>query len=159
MPVSLKVLKVREKVVQLRNQGLTWAEVAKKTKMPMRAAQNTHHNFKSIHSVLDRPRSGRRRIPTSRQDRALVTAMRKNEVPSAEELTREYVRIDDTKISVSTTRRRLGTMNMKCLPTGCAQFLSVPQISVRSRLATKVKPMGKNAMGSYIFTYEASLWL
>lgn len=106
-------LENRVKIQLLHEQGKSQVEISRTVKCSRRAVQLTLERFAATGTHSDRPRTGRKRVTTDREDRKLVRESLKNRKKKSSELAAEFSVASNKTISARTTRRRLQEAGLK----------------------------------------------
>lgn len=102
----------RSKAVLLHSQGQSQSKIAKIMKRSRYAIQAAIKRFKETGSYENRPKSGRKRITTERDDRFLTRLSLKNRMKSSKDLSAELNERQGISVSARTVRRRLVQANL-----------------------------------------------
>ena len=97
----------RVKIVVLREEGYSLSVIASKVKCSRSCVSKTLARLKETKSLKDRKRSGRPRISSLREDRALVRISTQNRRLTSSHLKREWQETSGVLSSARTVRRRL----------------------------------------------------
>ena len=97
----------RAQIVALKNEGLTHRQVSKKLNVSIAVITSTLQRLEETSSLENRPRSGRPRISTPRDDRKLLNLVRKNRMMSSTELAALWILASGAKADPRTVRNRL----------------------------------------------------
>jgi len=97
----------RVKVIILKEEGYSVEAIAKRVKCSHSAVSKTVKRHKETGSVDDRPRSGRPRLSTLRDDRELLRISLRNRMFTSTQLKREWNETSLISCSARTVRRRL----------------------------------------------------
>ena len=97
----------RTRVVVLVEEGYSMNEVAKKMKVSRCCVQQIVKKYKNTGTVVDRPRCGRPKVSTNRQDRELVQLSLRQRKTTVPELRCEWAKMSGVSVSTQTVCRRL----------------------------------------------------
>ena len=103
----------RERAIGMLNAGSSVRDVARHFGYHERTIHRLKTKFNQTGSVSDRPRSGRPRKTTGRQDRYIVTSSRRNRFMSRRRLADRLLRATGTRISVQTVQNRLRAAGLR----------------------------------------------
>lgn len=103
----------RVKIQLLHEQGKTQKEIAKLVKCSRCAVQSAIKRFVETGSHANKPRTGRKRVTTSRQDRKLIRESVKDRKKTSSELAVALTEETGHPISARTARRRLVEAGLK----------------------------------------------
>lgn len=106
-------LEKRVEIQLLHEQGKSQVEISRTVKCSRRAVQLAIERFAATGTHGDRPRTGRKRITSDREDRKLVRESLKNRKKKSSELAAELSAESNKTISARTTRRRLQEAGLK----------------------------------------------
>lgn len=101
----------RVQIVTLKNEGYTHRQISGKLGVSVGVVSNTIKRLKETTSYENRPRSGRPRISTPRDDRKLLNLVRKDRKLSSTELAGLWILASGIKASPRTVRSRLFEAN------------------------------------------------
>lgn len=123
----------RNQVVGMLQNGASQGRVAERFAVSQSVISRLWMRFQERGEVAERPRSGRPRSTTARQDRYISIIARRNRFHDASSLNRQFAAATGTRISSQTLRRRLHDNNLW----SCRPALRIP-LSVRHRQARLV---------------------
>jgi len=104
----------RAQVVALKEiSGLSLNEIAKKLNKSRHAVQNAYKKHLESNTLVDKPRSGRPRESTKRQDRMLKRLVLKNRRSSSKNLATQWYNAAGPSKSPKTVRRRLNEQGLR----------------------------------------------
>uniref|UniRef100_A0A2A4K090 Transposase Tc1-like domain-containing protein n=1 Tax=Heliothis virescens TaxID=7102 RepID=A0A2A4K090_HELVI len=106
-------LEKRVQIQLLHEQGKSQVDISKTVKCSRRSVQYAIQRFSATGSHQNRPRTGRKRITTDRQDRQLLRESLRNRKKTSSELAAEFSEQMKKTISARTTRRRLQEAGLK----------------------------------------------
>lgn len=104
----------REQAVGRLNAGQRPQVVANAFNCNVRTIQRLRERHTATNSTNDRPRSGRPRVTTQRQDRYILRQHLHNRFLCATHTARQTIGINQRPISDDTVRRRLQSSNLRC---------------------------------------------
>ncbi|CAH1984805.1 unnamed protein product [Acanthoscelides obtectus] len=114
----------RVKIQVLHEQGKSQVDIAKTVKYSHRCVQYTIQRFARTGSLNDRPRRGRKRIATDREDRVLTRESLKKRKKTSIVLAAELSAQTNRPISTRTTRRKLQEAGLNGRKAGKKPWLS-----------------------------------
>lgn len=94
--------------------GHTAQAVANHFHVNVRTIYRLQERFRTTNTTDDRPRTGRPRVTTRRQDRHIVRRHVQNPFQQASETARQTVGTHGRPLSTATVRRRLSSRNLQC---------------------------------------------
>jgi transposase len=109
MPRTLKLNREQQRVeiLTLRNQGLSWSQIATATNKSRSSVWKTVKRVQSTGNFKDASRSGRPRQLNERDRRAVIGILRNSTAKTAEAIRREAAAHHNIKVSAQTIRRSL----------------------------------------------------
>jgi len=99
-------------VVELRRMGLAQKVIARRLRITQGAVSKILHRFRNHGSPSPRPRSGRPRVSTARDDRALLRLARENRMRTANWMRNQWMPTLRRPLSRRTVNRRLTTSGL-----------------------------------------------
>lgn len=121
----------RLKIQVLSEQGISNAEISRRLKISRGSVVYNLKKFKDTQSVKNRPRTGRNRITSEREDRELVRSSLRDRRRTSSELAAELSAARNTPISAVTVRRRLLEANLRGCKARKKPLLSVANMKSR----------------------------
>lgn len=103
----------RAQIVLLHSQRKTITAIAKKIKCSRCAVRTTIKRYQETGSFSNRPRSGRKRITTAREDRELQRISLRDRRKSSKQLASELLLQHRIAVSAQTVRRRLVNVGLR----------------------------------------------
>lgn len=114
MPKQSEIsFEIRVKIQLLHEQGKTQKEIAKLVKCSRCAVQSAIKRFAETGTHANKPRTGRNRVTTSREDRKLIRESVKDRKKTSSELAAALTEETGKSISARTARRRLVEAGLK----------------------------------------------
>lgn len=149
-------LEQRVQIQVLHEQGKSQVQISKTVKCSRRAVQLAIERFVATGSHLSRPKSGRKRITTDREDRKLVRESLKNRKKTSSELAAELSTEVNKTISARTTRRRLQEAGLKGCKARKKPWLSDNNKRARYAWALKYQYFTKEDWSNIIWSDESN---
>ena len=103
----------RGRALGLLESGQSQRQVARTLAVSQSVVSRLQTRYNNTGQVRDRPRSGRPRATTQRQDRFLVTLARRNRFDDASNLNRQFHQATGVRITPQTLRNRLHAANFR----------------------------------------------
>lgn len=103
----------RLRIKILHEQGMSQVKIAREVKCSRCAVQYAINRFKETGTHENRPRTGRRKVTTEREDRLLIRQSLQNRKKTALELAAALSEAKGSSVSVYTVRRRLLKAGLK----------------------------------------------
>lgn len=103
----------RAQIVLLSSQNKSVSNIAKTMKCSRGAVRYTVQRYKDSGSYQNKPRSGRKRVTTARDDRILERMVLRNRTKSSKELSSELLESNRVSVSARTVRRRLVSAGLR----------------------------------------------
>ena len=116
----------RKKMIKLHQKGVSNREISRRIKCNEKSVRKTLQKFFATGSVNDAPKSGRPRVTTHREDRAIKIRGLRNSFETANDV-RKYCN-PDQKCSLSTVKNRSKEFKLR----GCIARRK-PMVSARNR--------------------------
>lgn len=114
MPKTRELSEVeRSQIVILKKQGLSIHEIARQLQFSRCAVRTTIRRFEETRCYKSKPRSGRKKITTVKQDRILQRMSLRNRRLSSKDLSSQLNEHYKLKISPSTVRQRLSDVGLR----------------------------------------------
>jgi transposase len=126
-------------VIDLKNQGKSFKEIAQETGIPSSTAKSIVQKHKTFRTVEDLPGRGRKRKTTARIDRKIIGQVKANRRLSAVQVAEGLQRTDNIFISSKTVRRRLHEAHFQSRIAQKKPFLSVKHKKARLQFAQEHK--------------------
>ena len=104
----------REQIIGRLQAGERPTVIANAMNCSVRTIERLTERYNATNSTADRPRSGRPRITTARQDRHLHRQHLQERFRTATESARQTIDTNRRHIRAETVRRRLRTFNLSC---------------------------------------------
>ena len=98
---------IRAKIVALKSEGYSHRQIRDELNVSVGVVTSTLKRLKETTSYENRPRSGRPRVSTPRDDRNLLNLARKNSQMSSNELAAQWTLASGLKAAARTVRSRL----------------------------------------------------
>jgi len=118
----------RQRAVGMLEAGMSLTDVALQFIRHVSTIHRLRHRLQGTGSVKDRPRSGRPRKTTPREDRFIVTSSRRNRRYSSRKLMRLLRNATGTRVSDQSVRNRLHSARLKA----CRPYVGIP-LTLRHR--------------------------
>ena len=103
----------RSNIIFLHQEGISMREIAKRVGCSRKGVSGVIQRFQETGNTNDKPRSGRPRKSSSREDRPLVRLSLSDRKKSSSELTRDWQETNNVQVHPSTVRRRLIAAGLK----------------------------------------------
>ncbi|MEN2496817.1 MAG: hypothetical protein MHMPM18_005239 [Marteilia pararefringens] len=145
----------RSKIVEKRNEGLSFMQIAKIYGVSKTAVQNTVRRFEETGSNLSRARSGAPRIFTDRDHRRLKRISLNSPSLSSSEISSEFSDQNIDCISAQHVRRILTKMNLRSYVAIRKPFLTRKMKQKRLDFAKKYVATDKNFWDDVYFSDES----
>ncbi|CAH1979621.1 unnamed protein product [Acanthoscelides obtectus] len=146
----------RGKIQVFHEQGKSQVDIAKTVKCSRRCVQYTIQRFSQTSSHKDRPRSGRKRITTDRQDRILTRESLKNRKKTSLVLAAELSEQINRPISTRTVRRRLQEVGLNGRKARKKPWLSDKNKKARYKWALKYKSFTEEDWSNIVWSDESN---
>ncbi len=140
-------VEVRSTVVTLSEEGYSQRAIAARLKVSLCAVQNILTKKEETGSVRDKPRSGRPKQTSSREDRLLVRLSLNNRRASSKQLKRELQDASGCSVSTGTVRRRLLHAGLKGCIAAKKPMLTAKHWSARFSWAKERRFWQQESMG------------
>ncbi|XP_072384514.1 uncharacterized protein [Diabrotica undecimpunctata] len=114
----------RGRIVALFEQGMSQRQISATLHVSQSVVLKTYARFLELGTLKNRPREGRRRVTSDRQDRFLGQMAGRNPTSSHPELQGQLLQTTGIDISVETIRKRLCSQNLLS-----RRQLRVPELS------------------------------
>ena len=124
----------RERAIDMLTAGMSARDVDRHFQRHESAISRLLNRFQQTGNVADRPRSGRPRKTTPREDRFLTTSSRRNTCLSSRKLGRLLRNATGTRVCYRTVRGRLHAARLKA----CCSYVGIP-LTLRHREKKKKK--------------------
>ena len=111
-----KTFEQRERAIGMLIAGMSARDDARHFKRHESTISQLLNRFQQTGNVADRPRSGRPRKTTPREDRFLTTSSRRNRLLSSRKLCRLLRNATSTRVCNRTVRNRLHAARLKACP-------------------------------------------
>lgn len=149
-------LEKRVQIQVLHEQGKSQVEISKTVKCSRRSVQYAIERFAATGSHRNRPRTGRKRITTGRQDRQLMRESLKNRKKTSSELAAE-LSVEITKsISARTIRRRLQEAGLRGCKARKKPWLSDDNKKARYEWALKHRSFTAEDWSNVVWSDESN---
>lgn len=113
MPKTRELTEVeRGQIVVLEKQGLSVSAIARQVKCARSTVRMTIKRYKESGSLTNKPKTGRKRKTTSRDERVLERMSLRDRKKGSKQLSSELFRLHNVAISPRTVRRRLCELNL-----------------------------------------------
>ena len=112
----------RERAIGMLTAGMSARDVARHFRRHESTISRLLNRFQQTWNVADRPRSGRPRKTTPREDRFLTTSSRRNRFLSSQKLARLLRNAPGTRVCDRTVRNRLHAARGKA----CRPYVGIP---------------------------------
>lgn len=145
----------RSDIIQDHQNGITKKDIAKKYALSISTVSRTISRYKNTGSNDDKPRSGRPRVSSIRQDRAILREIKKNPCLTATQLVENLFVVSSKRVSVCTVRRRLYEKNFHGRRPRKVPGLSKKNIKKRYKFALEHKNKDLDYWKSIIWSDEA----
>ncbi|PIO25555.1 hypothetical protein AB205_0200290 [Aquarana catesbeiana] len=129
----------RQTIVDLKREGLSCREIAKKVQVSVNAVSYTVKRHSETGGNWDRNRSGRPKATTKMEDKFLRITSRRNEKLTAQQLRAQLNLGRRKQVSLSTVKRRLNAA-------GLSSWVSVGKPLLKVQMKKKVEPSLKVQM-------------
>lgn len=120
----------RTRIIALWQEGLSRHQIANRLNIIRSTVSRTIRRYEETGGVQSRPRSGRPRVTTIREDRYIAQSARRNRSVTVPTLRSEFQRAHNRVISCATIRRRVLASGLRS-----RRPLRVPLLTVRHRIA------------------------
>lgn len=100
-------LEKRVEIISHHNRGDSIRDIAKRMKISYKGVQNTIKRYQSTGGYTDRKRSGRPKITTPAEDQTIILTSKRDRRLTASQIRGEFNRERETRISLTTVKRRL----------------------------------------------------
>lgn len=107
MPESQELVLARLRVIQLREEGKSYADISKLTQMPKTTVYNIAMKWIKNETVHNLPRPGRPRKTSAQDDRRIVRTMASTEDASARKMANISEEMLGVRVSATTIRKRM----------------------------------------------------
>ena len=114
----------RESAIGMLTAGMSARHVARHFQRHESTISRLPNRFQQTGNVADRPRSGRPRKTTPRENRFLMTSSRRNRIRSSRKLGRLLRNATGTRVCDRTVRNRLHAARLKA----CRTYVGIPLI-------------------------------
>lgn len=149
-------LENRIKIKLLHENGKSQKEIAKLVECSRCAVQSAIKRFAQTGSHSNKPRTGRKRITTKREDRKLVRESIKNRKKTSSELAAALSEEAGKPISARTARRRLGEAGLKGCKARKKPWLSVANKRKRYEWALRHKHFTEEDWSNVVWSDESN---
>lgn len=129
----------RLKIKILHEQGMSQVKIAREVKCSRCAVQYAINRFQETGSHENRPRTGRKRVTTDRDDRLLIRQSLQDRKKTAIDLAASLSEAKGKPVSVHTVRRRLLKAGLKGCKARKKPWLSEHNMKIRLEWALKHK--------------------
>ena len=120
--MTLMTFEQHERATGMPTAGMSARDVTRHFERHESTISRLLNRFQQTGSVADRPRSGRPRITTPREDRFLTTLSRRNRFLSSRKLGRLLRNATGTRVCGRTVRNRLHAARLKA----CRPYVGIP---------------------------------
>lgn len=147
----------RSQIVLLHSQGWSQQKIAKQMKHSRHAIQVTLKRYEETGSYENRPKSGRKRKTTARQDRYLERLSLQNRFKTPKKLVADLSANQGVSVSDRTVRRRLAEVNLKSRKARRKPYLTQQQMKNRLLWAKKYRNWTVEDWSKIIWSDESNI--
>ncbi|GAB1860734.1 SFRICE 017567 [Camponotus japonicus] len=106
-------IETRSAIITLHNEGLSYREISKKTKVSLKGVQTTIKRFKYTGTHRDRIHTGRPKVTSTQEDKHIVITSKRNRRLTAPEICADINKIRENPVSLTIVKRRLRGAGLK----------------------------------------------
>lgn len=158
MPKKRELSEVeRGQIVLLKKQGVSIHEIARQMNFSRCAVRTTIRRFEEIGCYKNKPRSGRKKVTTIREERILERMSLRNRRLSSKDLSSQLYQQYKVKISPRTMRRRLCDVGLKGCKARRKPYLTPAHKKQRLLWARKYKNWTSEDWAKVMWTDESNI--
>ena len=140
-------------------EGISGREVSRRLGVSHSVIQRLQERFQTTGSVQDRPRPGRPRVTTRRQDRLFLLSTLRERTTTARTLRSHLIQTSNVNISESTVRRRLREFGLSSRAPAVRVPLNQRHRQVRMAFCRRHQRWTRQQWGRVLFTDESRFTL